>query len=146
MRPNRHGYLEVRDDGVQLVGAREDDDYMGPAARVSHDDTWLHVTTDDYEGAAMLNIEALPYLILALSNIARAIGMEPLGCPSADTAADDLRARLSAMHRRAQRAEAELARIPETVRAWASPDRQREAGQSDRMMATVAKTRTRRRP
>lgn len=59
---------------------------------------------------------------------------------------DETRSRLSAMHRRAQKAEAELAHVPQTVRAWASPDRQREAGQSDRMMATVAKTTARRRP
>lgn len=45
--------------------------YYGPQARISHDDTWLHITTDDYEGHAMLNIETLPVLIRALQAIQR---------------------------------------------------------------------------
>ncbi len=45
--------------------------YSGPAAQVTYDDKWLHICTDDYEGNAMLNIEALPYLQKALRQIAR---------------------------------------------------------------------------
>lgn len=53
-----------------LVGAT-DGDYRGPVAEVSADATWLHICTDSYEGHAMLNIEALPYLQRALREIAK---------------------------------------------------------------------------
>lgn len=59
-----------------LVGAKrkataELDEYIGLQARVSYDKDWLHIVTDEYEGAAMLNIEALPALRRALSQIAK---------------------------------------------------------------------------
>lgn len=65
------GYLEGANKGTQLVGAKNGNGYHGPVAHVSHDKNWLHVTTDDYEGHAMLNIEALPFLIKALRTIQR---------------------------------------------------------------------------
>lgn len=81
----RRGFIKA--DGKNwLVGAKDvctkaelaargpyDDPYHGPVARVSYDKTWLNIVTDDYEGAAMLNIEALPYLRRALSRIASEI-------------------------------------------------------------------------
>ncbi len=57
------------EDGFQVGAAATDSDYIGPVADVSFDDKWLHITTDDYEGAAMLNIEALPFLLKALRQI-----------------------------------------------------------------------------
>jgi hypothetical protein len=45
--------------------------YQGPVARVSYDKDWLYICTDDYEGNAMLDIEALPYLRRALAQIAK---------------------------------------------------------------------------
>ncbi len=68
----------IRADGdVFLVGAqtlRPHDpspysDYYGPCARVSVDDDWVTICTDDYEGNAVLNIEALPFLIRALKKL-----------------------------------------------------------------------------
>lgn len=56
---------------AQYVGAKDDGyEYYGPVARVTFDATWLHISTDDYEGHALLNIEALPYLQEALAKIA----------------------------------------------------------------------------
>lgn len=55
-----------------LVGARDKpSNYEGPVARVSHDDTWLRIVTDENEGSAMINIEALPFLRRALAKIAK---------------------------------------------------------------------------
>lgn len=69
------GYIERRPTDW-LVGARGTDlgsQYVGPAARVSYDKDWLYIVTDDYEGNAMLNIEALPFLRRALTQIAKEI-------------------------------------------------------------------------
>jgi hypothetical protein len=48
----------------------------GPTARISLSPstkngptTWINIVTDDYEGAAALNVEALPLLIKALKDI-----------------------------------------------------------------------------
>lgn len=68
----RIGYLvkSPHDVDTQLVGTKETvTGYSGPCARVEYDKKWLSITTDDHEGAAMLNIEALPFLIEALQNI-----------------------------------------------------------------------------
>lgn len=65
------GYMR-RDKAGWLVGAGNPaSDYRGPEAVVSYANGWLHINTDDYEGHAMLNIEALPYLRRALAQIAK---------------------------------------------------------------------------
>lgn len=68
-------FLRRLEHGAWLVGAEDlanrEHPYYGPVAQVSHDDSWLHITTDAYEGHAMLNIEALPKLRKALAEIAR---------------------------------------------------------------------------
>jgi hypothetical protein len=45
-------------------------DYHGPFAFITFDKDWLWISTDDYEGTAMLNIEALPMLRRALAYVA----------------------------------------------------------------------------
>lgn len=74
------GFCEKRKDDW-LVGAKDESDpkhpYFGPTASVSGDGTWLNVVTDDYEGAAMLNIEALPFLIEALQALAASLESKP---------------------------------------------------------------------
>lgn len=45
--------------------------YIGPVASVYGDQTWVHVCTDDYEGNAMINRQALPSLIKALQRVER---------------------------------------------------------------------------
>lgn len=57
--------------GYEWLG--RDPPYRGPIARIEHDKVWLHITTDDYEGHAMLNIQTLPFLISALKKIERKI-------------------------------------------------------------------------
>jgi hypothetical protein len=68
------GYM-IRRKTDWLVSAKEKlsdgDTYNGPAARVSYDKDWLHIVTDDYEGNAAINIEALPHLRRALAQIAK---------------------------------------------------------------------------
>jgi hypothetical protein len=75
-RPNTKGFIREK-DGTFYVGAEDLTDkanpYRGPVAEVAHDDTWLTIETDAYEGHAMLNIEALPYLRKALAKISRKI-------------------------------------------------------------------------
>lgn len=66
-------FIEADADGFRVGARNPDSDYVGPVARVSFDDQWLHIITDDYEGAAMLNIEALPMLRRALARIAKQI-------------------------------------------------------------------------
>jgi hypothetical protein len=67
------GYIKPFDKDGFLVGAEDKEtDYSGPAARVTADGSWLHIVTDDYEGNAMLNIEALPYLRRALAKLEKA--------------------------------------------------------------------------
>lgn len=62
-------FLEERDSDI-LVGARnEATDYIGPYARIYIDRGWLMIVTDDHEGAAMLNVEALPLVIEALQKL-----------------------------------------------------------------------------
>ncbi len=45
--------------------------YIGPVAEIeaSADRSWVYVTTDRYEGHAMINREALPKLIEALQRL-----------------------------------------------------------------------------
>jgi hypothetical protein len=62
--------LEGDASKTQCVSFRRGD-YHGPMARIDWDDDWLHIVTDDHEGHAMLNIEALPKLRLALAKIAK---------------------------------------------------------------------------
>lgn len=71
-----HAYLEGDAATLQCVGyigAQSTDDetgtYWGPIARVSFDKDWLYIVTDDYEGSAMINIQALGKLRLALARI-----------------------------------------------------------------------------
>lgn len=77
-RPATKGYIKKHVEHGKtmfLVGAEDLSDkkapYRGPVAQVTWDDTWLYVSTDRYEGTAMLNIEALPYLRQALAKIDR---------------------------------------------------------------------------
>lgn len=62
----------------QRVGARyKSDGSLGPVAEISvskngRDDdhvSWITISADDYEGSAMLHIEALPLLIEALEEL-----------------------------------------------------------------------------
>lgn len=62
--------------------------YRGPVCEVDHDKDWLHITTDPYEGHAMISIEALPALRKALARIAKDrkkmvgdTGIEPVTLP-----------------------------------------------------------------
>ena len=71
MITNTKGYLKRTEKGSIVVGANGDGGYVGPRAQIDHDDAWLHIVTDSYEGHAMLNIEALPQLRRALTMIAR---------------------------------------------------------------------------
>ncbi len=71
----RIGWI-TREKWGWLVGCRgpkQDDgsQYRGPTAQVSYDEDWLHIITDDSEGHAMLNIEALPQIREALAAIAK---------------------------------------------------------------------------
>lgn len=70
----RKAFIEPNGNGYR-VGASDLSDpefeYHGPTAEVYADDTWLCIVTDDHEGHAMLNIEALPMLRRALANIAK---------------------------------------------------------------------------
>jgi hypothetical protein len=43
--------------------------YVGPVAHVNGNSEWVYVTTDDYEGVAMINRETLPKLIEALQRL-----------------------------------------------------------------------------
>lgn len=55
-----------------FVGAKDaETDYIGPVARIEYNKDWLYIVTDEYEGVAMLNIEALPALRRALTQIAK---------------------------------------------------------------------------
>lgn len=79
-RPGTKGYLKEHPDPNKrafFVGAKDATDpeaiYEGPVAEITWDDTWLHIVTDNYEGYAMLNIEALGPLRKALAKIARSI-------------------------------------------------------------------------
>jgi hypothetical protein len=79
-RPGTKGFFKRHEDAKRvtlLVGAddltNKDRPYHGPTARVTWDDTWLNICTDDYEGNAMINIEALPHLRRALAYISRSI-------------------------------------------------------------------------
>jgi hypothetical protein len=79
-RPGTKGFLKKHVEGGKttfLVGAddlsNKQQPYHGPTAHITWDETWLNITTDDYEGHAMINIEALPYLRRALARVARTI-------------------------------------------------------------------------
>ena len=68
----RKAIYEERKDDI-LITSRYSDGHAGPYARVSADleRGWLYIVTDDYEGSAMLGLEALPHLRKALTKIAR---------------------------------------------------------------------------
>lgn len=79
-RPGTKGYLIERSERgkvVFYVGAKDETDpankYDGPCAEVAWDETWLTICTDQYEGHAMLNIEALEPLRKALAKISRQV-------------------------------------------------------------------------
>lgn len=65
------GYIDhMRLGGGYLVGARDTkSDYEGLEGKVYVEGPWLMVVTDEYEGAAMLNVETLPFLIEALQKL-----------------------------------------------------------------------------
>lgn len=70
----RTPYLIEDGPGQYRVGARDEPQvglhpYDGPCAHVYGDKDWVHVCTDDYEGNAMINREALPKLIEALQRL-----------------------------------------------------------------------------
>jgi hypothetical protein len=65
------GYIEDDKHGLRVGGRKGD--YTGPIARITWDEDWLHIVTDDYEGHAMLNIETLPFLRRALTRVAKRI-------------------------------------------------------------------------
>ena len=73
-RPATKGFLR-RNNGAVYVGAEDLSDqknpYRGPTAEVRADDTWLRIIADPYDNSLILNIEALPFLKKALSEIER---------------------------------------------------------------------------
>lgn len=65
----RIGYIERVGNSFN-VGARDPiTDYNGPCAQITWDETWIEICTDPHEANVSLNIEALPFLIQALSEI-----------------------------------------------------------------------------
>jgi hypothetical protein len=67
-------YLIEDGPGVYRVGAKDEPEvgdypYHGPCAHVWADESFFYVSTDDYEGTAMINREALPQLIEALQRL-----------------------------------------------------------------------------
>lgn len=78
IRPETKGYLiDHIEQGkpMYIVGAKDgaDPKYEGPRAEITWDGDWLNIVTDKYEGAVMLNIEALEPLRKALAKIYRSI-------------------------------------------------------------------------
>jgi aminoglycoside phosphotransferase len=68
------GFVNGDATGTQFVGASDKKSgYSGPVAQVYADKDWLWIVTDDYEGVAMLNIEALPHLRRALTRLAKTL-------------------------------------------------------------------------
>lgn len=73
-------FIEPRKEGGFLVGYSEDRDYgryNGPTAEVFIRDEWLYIITDAYEGVAMINVQALPKLRLALYRLSTTPPQEP---------------------------------------------------------------------
>ena len=66
-----------RKDGNTHIIYWENGEYVGGAIRISYDESWLYLTTDDYEGAAMVNIGTLPEIRRVLSQITREIRALP---------------------------------------------------------------------
>lgn len=60
-------------DGAELVSCRYDDGAIGTHARISADEDWIRIVSDDHEGHVMLHIEALPHLQAALERIAQGL-------------------------------------------------------------------------
>lgn len=61
--------VEVRKDDI-LVRCREtgkDGRYEGPSVKISHNKDWVFLGTDDYDGTAMFNVEALSAVRRALA-------------------------------------------------------------------------------
>lgn len=65
------GRLEKIKAGWQLAAVDERAEPIGRYLTVTHDEGFLHLVSDDYEGRAMLDIELLPELRSALADIAR---------------------------------------------------------------------------
>lgn len=70
----RTPYLIEDKPGEYRVGSKDvpqvgDYPYNGPCAHVYADGSFAYVVTDDYEGVAMINREALPLLIEALQRL-----------------------------------------------------------------------------
>lgn len=66
------GFVRDGGDGELLVGAEDKSrNYCGPVARVYVRDGFLWIVTDDHEGVAMINEEALPSLQEALRQLAK---------------------------------------------------------------------------
>jgi hypothetical protein len=71
---HRVPYLIEDEPGKYRVGAKDEPEvgdypYHGPCAQIYGDEAWVYVNTDDYEGVAMINREALPQLIEALQRL-----------------------------------------------------------------------------
>lgn len=76
------GWLRRDGETTFVVGAKDESPdpsnewpYTGPTAEIYVDNGFVHICTDAYEGNAMLNIESLPFLINALSEIYRKVGI-----------------------------------------------------------------------
>lgn len=73
--------VTVRKDDILVrcieVKGSEPYGYEGPSCSIWHDKDWVYVSTDEHEGTAMLNIEALPALRRALALLAKQIKASP---------------------------------------------------------------------
>jgi len=65
----RTGFIRQIGDNYQVGASDVKRSYEGPIADIKADKTWLYITTCPYDGAVMLNIETLPFLIEALQDI-----------------------------------------------------------------------------
>ena len=70
-------YLKDGSDGEFIVGSYSaPTNYRGPEAVVFMDSEWLYISTDEYEGTAMLNIESLPMLRVALQRLEQQLNIQ----------------------------------------------------------------------
>lgn len=65
------GYLTERNGTIYVGAFDKERDYNGPQAEVTLDEKWLYIVTCRYEGVAMLNAEAAPFLIKAIQKAMR---------------------------------------------------------------------------
>lgn len=80
---HRVAYMIEDAPGQYRVGCKDDPQvgnfpYNGPCAHIYSDKSFVYVCTDDYEGNAMVNIEALGPLIEALSKLREHIASHPV--------------------------------------------------------------------